>query len=84
MQDRVVGDAGGSTIKHIYISKLAKTCVPIPSLEEQLAIVRILSGAEERGIREESVLEALRNLKSALTSVLLTGEVRVKPDEDAA
>jgi hypothetical protein len=34
--------------------------------------------------REVSVRDQLRVVKSALMSALLTGELRVKPDEDAA
>jgi len=34
-------------------------------------------------VAEKEALEGARALKSALMSVLLTGEVRVKPDEGA-
>ena len=38
---------------------------------------------EHRLVAEKEALEGARALKSALMSVLLTGEVRVKPDEGA-
>lgn len=81
MQERIIGDAGGSTIKHIYISKLAKTPVPIPPMAEQLELVSILENVEARMRLEEATSRALTTLKSALSSALLTGEIRVKPDE---
>lgn len=37
---------------------------------------------EDRAARERAGMVALRKLKSSLVSVLLTGEVRVKPDPE--
>jgi uncharacterized protein (DUF3084 family) len=53
-------------------------------LDEQNEIVAALDAMDSRVGREQDVLSGLRPLKSALMSVLLTGEMRVKPDEDAA
>jgi type I restriction enzyme S subunit len=58
--------------------------VAIPPLAEQVELMNVLSSASERVHSETVATEQLRNLKSALMSVLLTGELRVHPDEDAA
>ena len=47
-------------------------------------IVDALGSLTDRENAEGSALGGLRDLKAALMSVLLTGEVRVKPDEEAA
>ena len=61
-------------------------CFPIllPGLTEQQAIVESLATISRRMHREAESLNALVNAKSALMSVLLTGEVRVRVDEEAA
>jgi len=56
----------------------------LPSLPEQAEIVSILDLVGARIAIEQATLAALRNTKSALMSALLTGEVRVTPDEAAA
>jgi type I restriction enzyme S subunit len=58
--------------------------VPLPSQEEQAEIGTLIRTFGERYAAELGQLEALRTLKSYLMSVLLTGEVRVQPDEDVA
>ena len=61
-------------------------CFPIllPGLTEQHAIVEALGTISRRMHHEAESLNALVNTKSALMSVLLTGEVHVRVDEDAA
>jgi type I restriction enzyme S subunit len=55
-QKRMEFDAGGTTIKHIYISRLAKMKMALPSLEEQAEIL-------------VSVNEDLASLSAAICSV---------------
>ena len=57
---------------------------PVPPPDEQAKIEAVLSAIDARIDREENGLLALESVKSALMSVLLTGEVRVKPDTEAA
>ena len=52
--------------------------------EEQDLLARALQSISERWFVEKDRLLALRAAKEALMSVLLTGEVRVKRDEEAA
>ena len=68
----------------LNLPTIMKLTVPQPPRDEQDAIVRILSATEDRLEVESRKLDGLRVAKSALTSVLLTGELRVTPDVDAA
>ena len=63
---------------------LMGTLVPLPSEIEQESICAVIDSVEVRH-REESVLVSrLNRLKEGLMSVLLTGELRVTPDTEAA
>jgi type I restriction enzyme S subunit len=63
---------------------IANTIVPVPPPSEQVEIVSAAHLLEGRLAAEGELVAGLRATKSALMSVLLTGEVRVKPDEEAA
>lgn len=63
---------------------ISNTLIPVPPSDEQAEIVNAGQTFESRLDAEEAFLRQLRSVRDALTSVLLTGEVRVKPDEDAA
>ena len=56
--------------------------VPVPDLNEQTKIAEVLRVMDKRLDTERRRLEWLRYLKSALISVLLTGELRVTPDPE--
>jgi type I restriction enzyme S subunit len=71
-------------MKNISQEKLRALMVPQPSRAEQAQIADSFDILAERFRAETASLDALRIVKSALMSVLLTGEVRVKPDEEAA
>jgi type I restriction enzyme S subunit len=83
-QDRMIADAGGSTIKHIYITALADMLVPSPPTTEATEIGRRALAAEQRIRYEVSSLSKLGALKSGLMEDLLTGRVRVTSLLDAA
>lgn len=77
-QKMILDDSGGSTIKHIYITKLDKMLVALPkTISEQLAILNVL----EKGSKEIKALiqqlENLNKIKRGLMQDLLTGKVRV-------
>ena len=57
--------------------------LPIPTKHEQRLIGDAVLAAEANSLSHADQLAGLQTLKSALMSVLLTGEVRVKPDEGA-
>jgi type I restriction enzyme S subunit len=56
--------------------------VPIPSLDEQRDICAFVLSLEERLAAEQLALDELQTVKSALMSVLFTGELRVTPDSE--
>ena len=53
-------------------------------MEEQRKIARILTSNDEVIDECQNSIDSLRVVKSTLMSVLLTGELRVTPDTDAA
>lgn len=77
-QKTIHDESGGSTIKHVYITKLAKMQIAIPkSVDEQ---VRILDGLRTILNSLNELYKQLNNYKSTKTGLmqdLLTGRVRV-------
>ena len=65
--------------KHLY-PKL----FPVPAVDEQESIAKSMRAADDRIASEEEKMMGLSRLKQALMSVLLTGEVRVTVDTEAA
>jgi restriction endonuclease S subunit len=57
---------------------------PLPPLQEQKDIVGCLESMQHSIDAEASILVAQQKAKSALMSALLTGELRVTPDQEAA
>lgn len=79
---RSMGNEG--TQKNLSATLIKEVKVPLPPGEEQDRISDIIDCIEMRLLEENQAQGAGRELKRALMSVLLTGEVRVKPDEEAA
>jgi type I restriction enzyme S subunit len=76
--------SGGSTVGHVRVGDIHRLPVPVPRLDEQRRIAAMLGSVTHRQDQEARVFTRLVEVKAALMSVLLTGEVRVRPDEDAA
>jgi type I restriction enzyme S subunit len=77
-QGRILADAGGSTIKHIYISKIDKISIATPTdPEEQRAIKDILQSQDKNLYETGKQLKKLHRLKTGLMQDLLTGKRRV-------
>jgi restriction endonuclease S subunit len=72
-----------TNLASINSTQLKAFPVPLAPPDEQAAIVRAIGSVDERTASETQVGSQLRGLKEALMSVLLTGEVRVKVDEEA-
>ena len=72
-----------SGVPTLGVRIIAQTRVPVPAIHEQKKIAAALTCLTQREHVEETTLESTRATKSALMSVLLTGEVRVTPDEAA-
>ena len=73
-----------TNLASINSTQLKNLPVPIPPLDEQDQILERIGVIDERLKPEEDYLSALDDLKSALMSVLLTGELRVTLDTEAA
>ncbi len=74
---------GGLAQQHFNVGAMKRMPVPIPSsIEEQDAIVEQLIAIDNRIVAERQTANALAQLKSSLMFVLLSGEVRVTPDEN--
>lgn len=69
---------------HIYPRDVREVRVAIPPLPEQAGIVESATSIDEGLSANVERLSLLRTVKSGLLPLLLTGEVRVKPDEAAA
>ena len=69
-----------TSVAHLGVSRFAKLKLALPDLEEQAAIVEGLETLNSREELERCRLSQLGIVKSALMSVLLTGELRVIPE----
>lgn len=78
---KMIFDAGGTTIKHIYITRLGKMRIATPPPKEQLLIVQHCKELETHFhtlvSAEDKNIAAMRELKSALISAVVTGNVKV-------
>lgn len=85
-QEWMVFDAGGTTIKHIYITRVIKMTALIPPTEEQAKIVcevervdNILSKAMQS---TSLMLERLQEYRQAVITAAVTGQVDVTAQTD--
>lgn len=83
VQDHLKTLQKGTDLPHISKTEIESCCIPLPKPQEQAAIGAVVDDTDARLDSEQQVVAALRSLKTALMSVLLTGEVRVKPEEAA-
>lgn len=81
---RVQAMAAGGVQKNLSGTNLSRLALPMPPAVEQAEIVQAVEALDTRLRAESAVAEHLRALKTALVSVLLTGQVRVTPDGEAA
>lgn len=78
-QVRRLNDGGAKA--GLNLASIRQLLVPFPPLEEQRLLVTPIEETENRIAEEQAALQQLRVVKSALSSALLTGEIRVQPDE---
>lgn len=80
-QDRMVFEAGGTTIKHIYITRLQKMPFPVPTLDEQRAINAQVDATRRRvrllGDKINTSVDRLKEYRSALITAAVTGQIDV-------
>jgi len=79
-QASMLAEVGGSTIKHIYISKLRDILIPYPTEKDRRQISEVLESSESHIQVEVQKLVKFTNCKSGLMFDLLTGRVRVPED----
>ncbi|MBZ0233267.1 MAG: restriction endonuclease subunit S [Deltaproteobacteria bacterium] len=80
--ERLRSEGRGSNQDALNCGLIKQWRIPLPTMAEQEAIAAAMLAADERVDAETRSLAGLRVVKSALMSVLLTGEVRVIPDEE--
>jgi type I restriction enzyme S subunit len=75
-------DAGGTTIKHIYITRLSKMPVFLPSLDEQCEIVEYLNDRVAKFdnliSNANKAIALLEERRTALISAAVTGKIDVR------
>ena len=79
-QREMLDKAGGSAIKHIYITVVDKMKIAVPNIKEQQKIIKVIDAIFEKLSLSETKLSDYLNIKKALMQDLLTGKVRVKVD----
>ena len=72
--------AGKTTIPYLNKARCEEIVIPLPCLPEQRAVAEQIAPIETSLASEEAVLLQMRHLKSALSSSLLSGELRVVPE----
>lgn len=82
IKDQFIALASGSTFLEISKSAVETFKIPVPPLEEQIEIAKMLSSLDEKLSVEKVKKESLQTIKKALMQVLLTGKVRVKVEDE--
>ena len=78
-QKTIADDAGGSTIKHIYITKIDKMFLGVPrSKDEQKQILKIIDKYNAVIEAEKIKLSVLKRTRQGLMQDLITGNVCVE------
>ncbi len=65
-QKQMLDDAGGGTIKHIYITKVDKMSIPVPSKKEQEQIVYFFDNLDKLITLHQRKVEKYKELKKGL------------------
>ena len=80
-QKKMLDDAGGSAIKHIYITIIDKMLLGLPKQkEEQAKLLNIITNIHETITNQKNLVKKLKLQKNGLMQDLLTGKVTIKYD----
>ena len=82
--NQVLRESQGSAQANFGPTHLRKVKIPLPLVAEQKVLSAAFTAPSERLMAERTKKKCLAKLKSALMSVLLTGELRVTPDPEIA
>lgn len=81
-RERMKFEAGGTTIKHIYITRLAKMRLAVPSIYEQANVLQYIaasiSGIERARGSALREMDLLREYRSRLIADVVTGKIDVR------
>ncbi|MGK7930986.1 MAG: restriction endonuclease subunit S [Microcystaceae cyanobacterium] len=77
IQTRIKQLVGGTTNPHLNVAEVRDFTLPVPKIEEQQEIAKILESHNNRIRTEKAYLEKLKKQKQGLMQDLLTGKVRV-------
>jgi type I restriction enzyme S subunit len=87
-QARMMFEAGGTAIKHIYITRLAKMPVAFPPLEEQARICSDVNTVRRRldalSAKVTASVAVLREYRQALITAAVTGQLDVSAQSQEA
>ena len=75
-QKAMLADAGGSTIRHLYISNLGKLQIPWPDEQIRIEITSILSASRGQLKASAAHVATLKRVRAGLAADLLSGRVR--------
>jgi type I restriction enzyme, S subunit len=78
VQKHLIDLAGGSTVGHVRVGDIRTLPIPIPQLEEQNKIVKLLAAHNDRLNEQVILLEKYKSVKTGLMQDLLTGKVSVE------
>lgn len=65
-QREMLANSGGGTIKHIYITKVGKMMVAVPTIEEQECFIKLVKQVDKSRLSVQKSLDQLETLKKAL------------------
>ena len=78
-REALVFNAGGTTIKHLYISRVVKQALGLPTRAEHLTLARELSNIHQRHVQRVAALsrsiELLQEHRQALITAAVTSEI---------
>ena len=79
-REALIFEAGGTTIKHLYITRVVKQKVALPPISEQSALAAELRGARsthsEAAMTIEASIRVLREHRQALITAVVAGDRR--------
>lgn len=76
-QEQILQLVTGTTVFHLYASDMRKFTFPMPTLDEQKAIVGVLDSVEAEITALETRLSKTREIKQGMMQALLTGAIRL-------
>ena len=83
-QERMAFEAGGTAIKHIYITRLARMSIAFPGRKEQCCIAVYLDKKIEKTdaliSKVRTAIDRLQELRTALISAAVTGKIDVREE----